>query len=124
MEISRLLNILDKIEGLKVDSQPIRDLISKVQNQLEVQGIENQIELLEVVLSTKKFAPGEKPAQLVVLLKQVQEIQSGAIKKLTSKPSTLTQSSNMSNEILGLLSDLKKEMQDLKSRMRKNGLRN
>lgn len=117
MEVSRLLNILDKIEGLKVDSQPIRDTISKLQNQIDVQGIENQVELLEVILSTKKFSAGEKPAQLVVLLKQIQEIQAGATKK-SLKVNTTPQPSNMSNEILGLLSDLKKEMQDLKNTAR------
>lgn len=112
MKLDLLLSILDYVELLKVDAQPIRDLIDNLQQGVDLSHLEHLLEVLHILLESKKFNNGSSPSQVIFLLNKLKEIEKSPMKSALTAPTT-----SESAEIVGLLSELKQEIQSIKTKV-------
>jgi hypothetical protein len=115
MKLKELNNLLNQIELLAVDTQPIRDLINIIQLQPNRENkFKSLLDTLRQVLNLNFFKPGSCPQEVVVLLDSIRDkiVEPDEDENVQSKVSAYN---NKDMLILSTLVGIKKEIESIKN---------
>jgi hypothetical protein len=111
MDCNLFKTLVDNIDFVGLDTQPLRDLFSKSNNnQIDIKKFDSHINNLINVFFTRNFEKDSKPEIVKLILIQLEH---DLLNTINSNPTTL--SNNDSPFLLEALMDIKQELRDLRN---------
>lgn len=117
MEITKVKNLINRVEDLGSDTQPLRDLLLALKTKsINFSNISDLVNLLDEIVTSSGFAKHSNPMQVSVLLKQIKQSMVVGNSTSTNQDNTgNNQNVGVSTELLAAILEIKSNLNDLKN---------